>query len=133
MFSSRQRQWGLVTGHFFAAAGMHAEILWTFFYKGIDKCLLFCDIACESSRIQERRLIMKNNIVTAAARAPSTSDGHLKMLCFRTGLAPGFKREPSFYENFLRLKTGQPAASCESHLKDISEIKPTTGGPMKPD
>jgi hypothetical protein len=74
---------------------------------------------------------MKN---AKAARPPDTSDGDLKpqMPYLYTGLAPGSTWEASSYENSLRFTNGQTAASCESHLENISTIDPahTMGGPM---
>jgi hypothetical protein len=72
------------------------------------------------------------NITAAPTPDISAGDLELQMLKFsHAELAPGFEREPSFYENFPRFTNG--SARCESRLEDISGIKlaRTTGGFME--
>jgi hypothetical protein len=52
------------------------------------------------------------------------------------GRTPGFQREFTFYENFPRFKTGQPAASCGncskiSALDEKTELAHAVGESME--
>jgi hypothetical protein len=93
-----------------------------FFYifRGkLDKCLIFCDIACECSRIQERRFNMKNSTAIAAISGASK----LQTPRPHTRLAPGLEREPLCLQGFPAfLKRASPLPAVKAMQKSFQKL-----------
>jgi hypothetical protein len=74
---------------------------------------------------------MKN---TTPAPAADILDGDLEMPTLpHTGLTPGFKREPSFYENFLRFYNGLARCQLRKPFKRKINLARAIGESMEID
>jgi hypothetical protein len=91
--------------------------------KSVDKCLFFCDIACEYSRIQERdqyeRHYRSDRLRVRYFRWRFESANAMRPR--RTGT--WLQTEILIFMGISRVSTtGQTAASCESRLKNVSKL-----------